>query len=517
MIEKIRKINVVALVSALYFSLVWITYFYLSMSVDKKLNAFIFLLILGLSYPIIKAIVKKLQEVKICNLSNITLKGKILVFSISAVFVFIVLLLWFFAYYPGSFSPDSIGQYSQVITGEYGDWHPVWHTFLFFTIPITLFKNPAAIVIIQIIYFSLIIGYLALVVFEMSNIKVTITTILFIMLNPYTGYILLYPWKDVAFSMGGLLSGVIVIKLLSKKESIKIVEIILFSIVLISTTLFRHNAILYTLPLLLVFIISLNDKKKSLYLVCCSVVFLLIIKVAFYGYLGVEKPGQRVIESTGLPLTVIGNVAKETPELMDEELSDFVYTIATPEQWQESYYCGNFNSIKWAGAKLDIVEEKGFFGMIHLMNKCFVLSPHASFEALFALTDMVYGFEAGLEGNVGAGITENDYGIAYPEVPNPIFQNIQHSIVAWNDFVNCTIFKYFRTYGVCLFALILVYLSKLTIKDISSIKKTFMVIPLLAYDFGTMILLTGPDSRFFFITFLLTPLLIVYSFHKGEV
>ena len=45
----------------------------------------------------------------------------------------------------------------------------------------------------------------------------------------------------------------------------------------------------------------------------------------------------------------------------------------------------------------------------------------------------------------------------------------------------------------------------------------FMAVPLLAYDYGTMLLLTGPDSRFFFITFLVTPLLIVYALCEGEI
>ena len=32
-------------------------------------------------------------------------------------------------------------------------------------------------------------------------------------------------------------------------------------------------------------------------------------------------------------------------------------------------------------------------------------------------------------------------------------------------------------------------------------KKKLLCIPILIYDFGTMLLLTGDDSRFFFITF----------------
>lgn len=515
--EKIRKIDWAVIISTIYFSIVWFAYFYSFITTNKILNLFLFLLIIGCSYPFIKIINEKIRQIEICNFNKMTVKHRALLFLASSAFVFFILLLWLLAYYPGSFSNDSIGQYGQAITGKYSDWHPVWHTILFFTIPLSLFKNPVSIVVIQMIYFSLIMGYLSLVIYKMANIKISVLAVLYVVLNPYTGYILLYPWKDVAFAMGGLLSSIIAVKLLSNAGKIKTVELIVFSIVLISTTLFRHNAILYTAPLLLVFVISSGDKKKTVYLLFYSILIFILIKVAFYGYLGVEKPDRRVVESTGLPLTVIGNVAKETPELMDEELSEFVYSIATPEQWQNNYSCGSFNSIKWAGVNVDIVEEKGLFGMIRLMNKCFILSPQASFKALFALTDVVYGFETGLEGNVVADITENDYGIAYPDECNPLYQKLQSGCVAWSNFVNHTVFKYLRTYGVCIFWLIVVYLSKLEIKDKLSIKKTLMVIPLLTYDFGTMLLLTGADSRFFYITFLMTPLLTVYSLYKGEI
>jgi len=201
---------------------------------------------------------------------------------------------------------------------------------------------------------------------------------------------------------------------------------------------------------------------------------------------------------------------------MDEELAEFAYSIATPQQWQGGYYCGSFNTIKWSGVNLEPVEEKGYIGMIRLMNKCFARSPRASFQAFFELTDIVYGFETGLEGDVGAGISQNDYGIAYPEERSALSQKMQADCVAWSDFVNHTVFRYLRTYGVCIFLLILVYLSKLEIKDKSSVKKSLMILPLLAYDFGTMLLLTGADSRFFYITFVMTPLLIVYSLHREE-
>ena len=42
-------------------------------------------------------------------------------------------------------------QLEQAITGKYNDWHPVWHTIIFFTIPIKIFKVPVAIIGMQVL------------------------------------------------------------------------------------------------------------------------------------------------------------------------------------------------------------------------------------------------------------------------------------------------------------------------------------------------------------------------------
>ena len=77
--------------------------------------------------------------------------------------------------------------------------------------------------------------------------------------------------------------------------------------------------------------------------------FLITVKGPVYRILNVEEPDSRISESVGLPLTVIGNVMKENPVAMDEEMLDFAYSIAPYELWQKQYVCGNFNAIKFAG------------------------------------------------------------------------------------------------------------------------------------------------------------------------
>ena len=102
----------------------------------------------------------------------------------------------------------------------------------------------------------------------------------------------------------------------------------------------------------------------------------------------------------------------------------------------------------------------------------------------------------------------NDYGIDNNEMLGVVCLTI---IDNYSEFINNTIFKYLRTYGVCLLVMLVVALSRVDFKSIGTWRRALMVVPIFAYDFGTMLLLTGPDSRFFFITFLVTPLLVVWN------
>lgn len=61
---------------------------------------------------------------------------------------FSILLLRYLASCPGGFSPDSLTQYQQAITGEYSDWHPVLHTLVIFKFPLKLIGTVEAIVLI---------------------------------------------------------------------------------------------------------------------------------------------------------------------------------------------------------------------------------------------------------------------------------------------------------------------------------------------------------------------------------
>lgn len=81
---------------------------------------------------------------------------------------------------------------------------------------------------------------MALTVYEIGNIKIAFLSVFFILLNPYTGYIMLYPWKDVGFALAGLFCTVFSVRLVVIKENTKkIWKLIVFGIVMASATNFQ--------------------------------------------------------------------------------------------------------------------------------------------------------------------------------------------------------------------------------------------------------------------------------------
>jgi hypothetical protein len=96
---------------------------------------------------------------------------------------------------------------------------------------------------------------------------------------------------------------------------------------------------------------------------------------------------------------------------------------------------------------------------------------------------------------------------------------IIRSILEFYTFVvDNSILVYFRTCGVAILALITIMIIKMNLKSSKNRKKNLMVMPIFIYDFGTMLLLTGEDARFFFITFLLAPieiLFLMYEFYEN--
>lgn len=502
--------RVAVCILSLYMLFLWTAYMFQNteevdiICVGAILFSFIFFLLLS------KKIIKIVSGINITRKRELSREQKIMTFVSVTLASIIVLGIWFVAYFPGAFSSDSFNQYIQVINGKYNDWHPVLHTLISFTIPLKISNNIWIIVVFQIIAFSLVMGYSGMVLNKYLSGMTTFACVGYILLNPQTGAILMYPWKDVSFAIWGCLAMTLSadIFLSNKKQERQGVVLIFMGIILAVLTIVRHNGILFSIPLLFALLFCVGKRQRmQLVLIFLGVLFL--VKVPLYNILDVESPKSRVVETMGLPLTVIGNVAKEAPEKMDEETASFVYSLASSEKWKEEYICGNYNSIKWKVDNAEVIEKTGRKKILEIMFHCFKKAPSESFRALFSLTDIVYAVDGEIKGNIEPCIIQNELGITYSGN-----RFLADRISNCRLILNGCILKYINYIGVSIFIIVCTILGKMEWDSSWALKRILLCLPILAYDFGTMLLLSGPDLRFFYISYLVCPIVIIIMFHE---
>ena len=428
---------------------------------------------------------------------------------------FAVLLLYYVAYFPGGFSPDSLSQYGQAISNQYKDWHPVIQTLFTFKLPLSITGGwIGSIILFQILCFSIILGYSFDTVLKYTNTKYTVIAMIFVLMNPQLGYISMYPWKDISFAMGALLMMVYSLRIfLSKGEWIKKPwNMVLFILTASLTTLFRHNALLFTIPLIIAILFYLSKKRG--FIICLSILVLcLSIKLPLYYAIGVQNPNKRQVELLGLPMTVIGAVVTYTPEALDKETLEFAYKVAPKEVWESKFTFGSYNTVKWNDrTNNDIIEEYGTQKVLLMMFKCFKVSKGVALKSLIRLTEASFSVTSDYDGFFYPYIDENSYGLS--QSPNDLAAVICE---VYRDFINNYLSYPFLHLGILHLVLIGAILSKCKFNSLKDWKKIFFVIPVFAYNFGTSILLTGVEdaSRFFFYTYPTIPILLVFLF-KNE-
>ncbi len=240
---------------------------------------------------------------------------------------------------------------------------------------------------------------------------------------------------------------------------------------------------LFTVPLgLTVGFCLLKDHRTRIRLLAFAAILVLLVE-GIYVIVKVEAPGDRIVETVGLPATVWCSVMQEDPSALPEETQEVFYEITTKETYENIYDINEgFNSIKWADAtNLDIIDQMSYADVIKYTAQCFYYAPKASIRGLSKLTVMVWGTKI--------DISEN---------------NVNITLVS-------SLMRVVKSCGFLTFVL-LAYGMYLFAKN----RLSFVYcIPLLCYNFGTMLLLSGLDFRFFCIAHVLC-FPVLYLMYKDE-
>lgn len=467
---------------------------------------------IGLIYPVMR-IINKLSTFELKS-GKWNWSGR-KVFGFTTVITFGLLFFIWLGYMPGGFSIDSVKQWQQAVSGVYNDWHPVIHTFLFFTLPSKIYYHPGSSVIFQMVLFSMAVGYLMATMSRWQcNKKFWILTFVYIICNPLTWAIMMYPWKDGALTIVLIvLTGQTINLYFTKGKWLdRPIHIFAMSLLMAAGMLMRHNAILYVGVFACIMLVLWKEQIRNiLKVILLAIGFIFLIKGPFYSALGVQAPGNRPIEILGLPMTILGNVIVKEPEALSQETKDFLYEIASQEEWEEFYVTGNFNSIKGEKEPGDIVAEYGIKNVLNSTVEAVGHSKKYSLEATWELTDLVWdiGNEVDYYKYVIPDFSDTPLvgGFTYSGIE--FLRNLENKIIILSSKNIYGII--FWNVGLCI--LTSFSLAACLIKR-KKLKWVLMVCPLLAYDFGTMLLLSGDDLRFFHFNFCIILPLVFIGFNE---
>lgn len=231
----------------------------------------------------------------------------------------------FLGFYPGILTPDSISQITQILSGNYSNHHPYYHTQVikfFFTIGMSLFNNINAAVatysVFQILFMSMCFS---LTLSTMAHLKISNKILLLIGLfyafMPYHIMYSLTMWKDIMFGGFVLLLITCIFRILQNIANIKINYIILF-ISSIGFCLFRSNGF-FAFVILTIFLILLfkTEQRKMLLVFIGAIILSIFMKYPMLSYLNVKQPD--TIEALSIPAQQIARVIVENKPLTTYE------------------------------------------------------------------------------------------------------------------------------------------------------------------------------------------------------
>lgn len=421
-----------------------------------------------------------------------------------------VMGIYYAAYYPGGVIVDSFNQWYQVQHDVYVDWHPVIHTLLFMKLPSLICNHIGFVNFLQVIWIGLSCAYLGMVM-ERWGIPgfLCVISIGLGVAAPASSVVLSFCWKDTAMAIFvTVLSGQTVQIVCSGGEWLRNKgHVAVFALTGALAALMRHNGILLVGPLMLM-VVLLYFKKIRYYALAAgilTVLFMTGIKIPVYRLLNVQSHSQVSAETLGLPMTILANVLIHEPEQLDPECREFLYRIGDQELWESTYEEGNWNSAKWMGEDIsnDVIEEVGTKKVLlytwHAVKRC----PYYAYRAVVKLFEVVW---KPLGNRVSWSYSVYlQSGNGYEVSGVPVLRNCLNRVRNWSVKGGALLTWSWH---------IGFYILLMLFAGISRLKKGFFKclywVPAMCYNFGTALLLCGPDFRFFaFNTVVTFPLLLM--------
>ncbi len=437
---------------------------------------------------------KKIAMVKISETPSESLKNTLIGASCIFIVTVLIMALHFLGEYTEdiySSGSDILNQYSQAV-GNYplNNWHPFLHTLLFYIVPIRLTNNISSIVIFQLLYFCLAFTYLVYVLFQNGGSNFFILGYcVYIWVNPFLTSWIIYPTKDVAMMIFAIVLMAYYIQIICSKgawlQSRR--NLFLFSLFAVLCCYMRHNAILFVAPLVLIALFydlknDFNGIKKKMTAILLMLLLTLFVRGVYTVY-DVESPTYRTIETIGLPISIWTNVLQLNADALPQETREILQNLLPEDMVALFSVDDGFNSIKFLdGMEWDQLDALSYTEVLKYTIQCFRYAPRESIQAVTKLTNLVWSFNI-------SDAPKNCYMITTAASEAASRLVMQLKVFFGSDILG----SLFGAYGFQMLAMLIAGVALL-----ASDRSSFLhIIPFFCYNYGTMLLLTGRDYRFF--------------------
>jgi hypothetical protein len=418
------------------------------------------------------------------------------------------------AYYPGAMGLDSIQQWNQVVASDFNNWHPALHTMMIWVV-YQIVPNYSFFLGFQMVVFSFVFGYAVASLVAWGFRRGWVGLFILVAIGAHsTGRILLHPWKDTTFMILMVWLAVLMLNIVftqgawfGRWYNATAVAIV---VALLSTV--RHNGIFLTVPFVIVLVIFYRGASRNVLLsILGAVLIWLGFTQGLYRLADVERTqSQTYVEVVGLPMVMMGEVMVSNPEALDPDTRDFLLSITTEERWQELYETGNFNYVKWQNNANGAIAEVPPGDLASMTLRTIRHAPEESITALAALTRVVWSpfdwqYSVGFWiGDYAKDVTYTD---AQVEAMKPITKPVGFVYKIVHGVIGGVLPDRIMS-SIGLHMLILLMLGIYSLGRGIGFKTLFVMVPILAYNIGTMLLLCGPDYRYFQFTVVISVLLV---------
>jgi hypothetical protein len=414
------------------------------------------------------------------------------------------------AYYPGAIGWDSVLQWEQVLSGKFNDWHPALHTMIMWIFYQIVPSYPFFLGV-QSVVFAILCGYMVATLKAWGfATRWPVLFLVFAVGTHSTSRILLHPWKDTTFTILMLWMAVILINIIftEGKWLAKWYNVLAVIMVVALLSTVRHNGIFITIPLVVLLVFFYRKASRNVLVAAVgSILVWLGITQGLYRLADVEQPeSQSYVEVVGIPMVIMGEVLTSNPDALDPETRDFLYAITDDESWHTRYETGNFNLVKWQCDANSVVAQVPPADFAAMTWRTMKNAPNESLVALAAVTRVVWS-PIDWQYSVGYWINEYAKDVAYTDAQVEAMKPIAEPVGAVYKVIKGGVSMLLpdRIMGcIGLHMLALLFFGIYALNRGRGFTSLLVLVPILAYNIGTMLLLCGPDYRYFHFNVVLT-------------